>query len=177
MRMRAREQDLVVPIVAVLLVVQVLQLPATAVRSVENSGEIPFPPFGRSDPALRGTEDAQRILQRPSVVGRERLSVYLALRRIGPSTILLEASSELNTSVLATVSDVGVAPLLTTPMFQLLGGELVGCQDVLFGVDAQTRYRIVSSSAPGPSSRERRFVALRISSEEWIVSERCLFGG
>lgn len=174
--MRSRMQDLLAPLVVVLLMVQVLRLPVTAVGSVENSGEIPFPPFGRSDPALRGTEDAQRILQRPSVAGRERVSIYLALRRIGLTTVLLDPSSELNASVLAAVSDVEVVPLLARPTHQLLGGGLVACGEALLGVDAQTRYRIVTHPAEGLSI-ERRSVAFRSAGEEWIVSERCLHGG
>ena len=174
--MRSLVQNLLIPLVAVLLVVQVVRLPVIAVGSVENSGEIPFPPFGRSDPALSGTEDAQRILQRPSVAGRERLSVYLALRRIGLTTVFLEQSSELDANVLGAVSDVEVAPLLTSPTLRLLGGNLVACKEVLLGVDAQTRYRIVTQPAEGPSV-ERRSVVFRFAQEEWIVSERCLYGG
>lgn len=174
--MRSRMQDLLAPLVVVLLMVQVLRLPVTAVGSVENSGEIPFPPFGRSDPALSGTADAQRILQRPSVAGRERLSVYLALRRIGLTTVLLEQSSQLDASVLAALSDVKVVPLQTNQTLPLVGGDLVGCEETLLGVDAQTRYRIVTHPAQGTSS-ERRSVAFRSAGEEWIVSERCLHGG
>ena len=176
MRMSSRLQDLLAPVVLVLLVVQVLQLPVTAVGSVENSGEIPFPPFGRSDPALSGTEDAQRILQRPSVAGRERLSVYLALRRIGLTMVLREQSSELDASVLAAVSDVEVVPLLTTSTVRLGGIDPFACEDTLLGVDAQTRYRIVTHPAD-VHSVERRSVVFRFDEEEWIVSARCLHDG
>jgi hypothetical protein len=173
--MRPWVQDLLAPFAVVLLVVQVLQLPVTAVGSVENSGEIPYPPFGRSDPALMGTEDAQRILQRPSVAGRERLSVYLAIRRKGLSSVLLEASSELDASVLSAVSDVKMVPLFAMPTGLLFRAKIVTCEEVLFGVDAQTRYRIVTHPVDG-LFRERRSVVFRFQDEEWIVSARCLHG-
>lgn len=172
---RLSVQHLLVPAVVVLLVAQILQLPVIAVGSVENTGEIPFPPFGRSDPALMGTEDARLILQRPSVAGRERLSVYLAIRRNGLSTVLLGASSELNASVLSAVSDVKIVPLLAMPIDLLYRAKLVTCEEVLFGVDAQTQYRIVTHPVDG-LSRERRSAVFRFQGEEWILSERCLHG-
>ena len=164
-----------------LAVVHVLQLPATATGSMMFlSGELTFGPFGRSDPALRGTEAAQRIEERPSAAGRERLSVYVALRRIDTRDVVLAPSSALNPNVLRAVSRVRVLPASVTMSERNVDRISGRCSDVFRGVDAQIQWRIVqpgTSVVERASPRRPELVAFQHAGEEWIVERSCFDAG
>ena len=159
-------------------IAQVLQLPATAVASMMFlSGELTFAHLGRSDPALAGTEAAQRIEMRGlSVAGRERWSVYVALRSVEAKTITLGPSSDLRPNVIAAVSRVPIG--LSGRLAWKSRVEIDERRCTVFsGIDAQLRYYIVllrrsqlERAAPDAPS----LVALQYGGEEWILDERCL---
>ncbi len=171
-------KETLVGALAAVAAVHALQLPATASASMMFlSGELTFASFGRSDPALAGTEAAQLIQNRPSKVGRERLSVYIALRQIGPRDIALDPTSALVPNVITTVSRVPIVPV--TPATTSRSADRIDqrCTVVYPGVDAQLRYRIilprtsiVEVSDPGPPT----LMAFHRDGEEWIVERSCL---
>ena len=170
-------REMLVGALVALTVVHVLQLPATATGSMMFlSGELAFGPFGRSDPALRGTDAAQRIEQRPSVAGRDRLSVYIALRRIDTRDVALTPSSALNPNVLRAISRVTVLPAPVTVPERAVDRISGRCSDVFGGVDAQIEWRIVRptiSRIQVAPARRPELIAFHHAGEEWIVERSC----
>ena len=161
-----------------LALAQVLQLPATAVGSMMFlSGELTFAHLGRSDPALAGTAAAQRIEMRgPSVAGRERWSVYVALRSLDASEIVLGPTSALNRNVIDAVSRVPIGLVDRTSWRSSATVDERRCRTYP-GIDAQLRYRIV---LPRTSALQRMppggpsLFAFQQAGEEWIVERSCL---
>lgn len=171
-------REMLVGALVALAFVHVVQLPATATGSMMFlSGELTFGPFGRSDPALRGTDAAQRIEQRPSVAGRERLSVYVALRRIDTRDVALAPSSALNPNVLRAVSRVTVLPAPVTMSERTVDRIADRCSDAFPGIDAQIQWRIVLPRRQIPFEallpRRPELVAFHHDGEEWIVERSC----
>lgn len=177
-RASRRSREVLAGALVTVALVHVLQLPATAAGSMTFlSGELTFGPFGRSDPALAGTDAAQRIEMRPNVAGRERLSVYIALRRIGPRDLALDPTSALSSNVVRAVSRVPLVPADPTTTWRSAGQIDEACSDVSLGIDAQLRYRFImprrSIVEQGPF-RPPSLVAFHRSGEEWIVERSCL---
>lgn len=174
-------REMLVGALMTLALVHVVQIPATAAGSMMYlSGELTFGPFGRSDPALRGTDDAQRIERRASVAGRERLSVYVALRRLETRDIALAPSSALNRNVLRAVSRIGVLPPPVTMSERTVDRISDRCSDVFLGIDAQIRWRIVlptSAVIEAQPPRRPELVAFHHDGEEWIVERSCFDAG
>ena len=173
-----RTREALAGALAAVALVHVLQLPATAVGSMMFlSGELTFGPFGRSDPALAGTDAAQRIEVRPSVAGRERLSVYIALRRIAPRDLALAPTSLLAPNVVRAVSRVPIVPPTLTTTLRRAREIDEACTDASLGIDAQLRYRIIvplrSIVERGPV-RPPSLIAFHRDGEEWIVERSCL---
>ena len=174
-------REMFVGALTALVLVHAMQLPATAVGSMMFlSGELTFGPFGRSDPALRGTDDAQRIEQRPSVAGRERLSVYVALRRLDARAVALAPSSALNPNVLRAVGRVTVLPAPVTMSERTVDRIADRCSDTFPGIDAQIQWRIVlqrTSVVEDLTTRRPELVAFQHAGEEWIVERSCFDAG
>lgn len=173
-----RTREVLAGALAAVVLAHVLQLPAIAAGSMMFlSGELTFGPFGRSDPALAGTDAAQRIEMRPSVAGRERLSVYIALRRISPRDLALDPTSALAPNVVAAVSQVPLVPAGRLVMARFIEPVADQCTDVSLGIDAQLRWRIIAPRTSVVEQGDRAplsLVAFSRDGEEWIVERSCL---
>lgn len=130
--------------------------------------------------ALAGTEAAQRIEMRgPSVAGRERWSVYVALRSLDAAEIVLGPTSALNPNVLAAVSRISIGLSGAQAWRSSVDVDERHCA-VLPGIDAQLNYQIV---LPRRSRLDRTepdapsLVALQHAGEEWIVERSCFDAG
>ena len=162
----------------VLLLVQVLQLPVIAVGSVENSGEVPFPPFGQSDPGRVGTEQANLLLHRPSTVGRERVSLGIALRRLGVNVVHVGADVGRNPGVLAalTGAQVSQVPLRASILDRHPTPDLCEKRALAYrGVDVAGPYIVMLPAPPMVRSGSMRLWRSDggILAVDTVLSEMC----